>query len=311
MLVDTGATITILRTDFIQSLPKDVSEQLENVNSFLITATGDRTPFAGKCSVCFQIGTQLIDHEVWFADIQNEGIIGFDFMSKHRCNVSLKDFELTVDGKSTIPLQSSVVSSNCCRVMIAENTTIPANTETFISGIPSACLETSKSVIIEPTSQFIKNNGLLLAKSLSPGNTKHIPLRILNATDQIISLKKGYTAAVCESIENIEETIAISSCSVTKNESEKQLPSHLEKLFNLSCQELTNIQQKHLRELLCNFGDVFSKSPTDIGRTKLVKHKIDTGNSKPIRQSPRRIPFAKREEVKNEIEEMKKKRILP
>lgn len=53
-----------------------------------------------------------------------------------------------------------------------------------------------------------------------------------------------------------------------------------------------------------------SKSSTDIGRTKLVKHQIDTGNSKPIRQPPTRIPFAKRAEVRQKLEDMKKMGVI-
>lgn len=79
---------------------------MEIVSSSLVTATGDRTPFQGKCTVSFQIGNRQVKHDVLFADIQNEGIIGFDFLSKHRCNVSLSNFDLTINGKMSIPLQT-------------------------------------------------------------------------------------------------------------------------------------------------------------------------------------------------------------
>lgn len=137
MLVDTGATITILRSDLLNCLPRWLTEQMEMVNSSLVTATGERTPFLGKCKVDFNIDSTEIKHEVLFAGIQNEEILGYDFMAKHKCNICLNDFTLTVEGKCSIPLQSSAVGSNCCRVLIAENTTIPANSEVIISGKPS------------------------------------------------------------------------------------------------------------------------------------------------------------------------------
>ena len=72
-------------------------------------------------------------------------------------------FALCLNMNVTFPLQSSVVSSNRRGVMRAENT-VAANTEKNLSRILSACLETSKSAITEPTSQLIKDNGFLLAK---------------------------------------------------------------------------------------------------------------------------------------------------
>ena len=42
----------------------------------------------------------------------------------------------------------------------------------------------------------------------------------------------------------------------------------------------------------------------DRGRTQLVKHKINTGNQPPIKQRPRRLPMAKREVERQEVEKM-------
>ena len=49
------------------------------------------------------------------------------------------------------------------------------------------------------------------------------------------------------------------------------------------------------------FSDVFDES---LGHTTLLTHKIDTGNSAPIKQQPRRLPYVHREESKRQIEEM-------
>ena len=42
----------------------------------------------------------------------------------------------------------------------------------------------------------------------------------------------------------------------------------------------------------------FSKSKGDLGHTDLVQHKINTGSAVPIRQSPRRLPYGKRQTEK-------------
>ena len=62
--------------------------------------------------------------------------------------------------------------------------------------------------------------------------------------------------------------------------------------------------------LLQAYGDIFAEDDTDLGRTKRVNHKIDTGTSAPIRHHPRRIPFAKREQARELLEKMLKRDVV-
>lgn len=110
---------------------------MEVVNSSLVTATGERSKFLGNCKVPLEMNGVIVHHEVWVTDIKNEDILGFDFMSKHKCNISMKDLSLSIHDKGTISLHLSPIDTGCCRVMIAEGTTIPANSEPIVSGLPS------------------------------------------------------------------------------------------------------------------------------------------------------------------------------
>ncbi len=55
-------------------------------------------------------------------------------------------------------------------------------------------------------------------------------------------------------------------------------------------EDLTLRQREVLAAVICEFWDDFSSSPTDMGRTSLVKHTIDTGDQRPIRLPPRHLP---------------------
>ena len=48
--------------------------------------------------------------------------------------------------------------------------------------------------------------------------------------------------------------------------------------------DLTNSQRQQVHELLNRYDDVFSYGAFDMGQTSLVKHTIDTGSQRPIRQ---------------------------
>ncbi|GFS34207.1 retrovirus-related Pol polyprotein from transposon opus [Nephila pilipes] len=63
--------------------------------------------------------------------------------------------------------------------------------------------------------------------------------------------------------------------------------------------ELTQKQRSAAEEMLREFKELFPKSSEEFRRTNLTKHRIDTGNPPPIKQHPRRLPFAKVEEVKD------------
>ena len=71
------------------------------------------------------------------------------------------------------------------------------------------------------------------------------------------------------------------------------------------------VEQKHqLKELLLQNGDLFALDPSELGVTNVVQHTINTGDSTPIRQQARRIPFALRSKVDNMTEEMLEQGII-
>jgi hypothetical protein len=59
-----------------------------------------------------------------------------------------------------------------------------------------------------------------------------------------------------------------------------------------------------VRLLLVKYADLFAKSDIDFGKTHLVEHDINTGDARPIRQPPRRVPIALQPEMDKEIQRM-------
>jgi hypothetical protein len=49
------------------------------------------------------------------------------------------------------------------------------------------------------------------------------------------------------------------------------------------------------------YSDVFDNK---LGHTKLVTHKIDTGNNRLIKQAPQRLPYVHRDEANRQVVEM-------
>ena len=71
------------------------------------------------------------------------------------------------------------------------------------------------------------------------------------------------------------------------------------------------VEQKHqLKELLLQNGDLFALGPSKLGVINVVQHTINIGNSTPIRQQARRIPFTLHSKVDNMTEEMLEQGII-
>ena len=80
-------------------------------------------------------------------------------------------------------------------------------------------------------------------------------------------------------------------------------PEIIESL-TMGAEGLSDIELEQLRMLLYQFSSIISTSDSDIGRTRLVQHHIDTQGANPVKQPPRRLPFHRREEVKRMLNDM-------
>ena len=69
-------------------------------------------------------------------------------------------------------------------------------------------------------------------------------------------------------------------------------------------------EREELFSLLLEFADVFSLSTKNLGHTKVLQHRIYTGNAQPVHLPPLRIPQARREELKEMLRDMLEKNAI-
>ena len=90
---------------------------------------------------------------------------------------------------------------------------------------------------------------------------------------------------------------------------EEVVPSVIEGLV-AGLEGLSDPDVEQLRELLYRFSSAISMSDSDMGRTHLVQHHIDTQGANPVKQQPRRLPFHHQEEVRQMIADMLGKEVI-
>ena len=51
----------------------------------MTTASGDKLECEGKGKFTLEIDGKEIEHSIWVAEIEGDGILGYDFLSHHDC----------------------------------------------------------------------------------------------------------------------------------------------------------------------------------------------------------------------------------
>jgi len=82
------------------------------------------------------------------------------------------------------------------------------------------------------------------------------------------------------------------------------LPDYIQKLLDDVDDSIPESACMILEEILRDNVSVFSQHEYDLGRTNITQHYIDTGNSRPVRQSLRRFPPAHVEAISEHVDSM-------
>ena len=69
-------------------------------------------------------------------------------------------------------------------------------------------------------------------------------------------------------------------------QAKRHLDEDIEKILELAAPEVTGTERDRLKQLISTYRDVFALTDAELGQTKLVTHRIDTGDSAPIKIPP-------------------------
>jgi len=257
---------------------------------------------------------------MWVADISDECILGLDFLESHGCQVNLKDGALIIGGEE-IPLERSnmALEPACYKAILLDDVCLPPLSEMVLP----VKVETTGSnarwgVLGQSTAQEVSVSGvsdcLLVGRTLVDLYCERTPLRVMNLSSQQQKIPKGTELAECELVSGVfmpmVDTVGEPSGCVRGAGTINNLPDHLRDLYERSVVGLSTPEQEEVYQFLTEFSDLFSSGPQDLGCTDLVQHRINTGQTPPIRQPPRRLPLAKREEAEMAVQEMQKHGVI-
>lgn len=229
------------------------------------------------------------------ADMDVDVVIGIDFMKTYDVEVSVSKNTMTVQSKA-ISLQCTG-KTGCLRVVLTEKVVIPPGCEMIAQGrVIDSGIETIGLGIVEPTEKQSNLDRGVVARVLVEGK-RYIPLRIANFSNTEQTLYPYTSVATISKVNKIEEGQRV-YCA------DHGLPNHLTDLYKRASEGMTMKQKRQVSSLLSKYATVFSESYHDLGRTGIIKHRIPTGDARPIKQPLRRVPVHMQEEVEKQIDQM-------
>jgi hypothetical protein len=159
--------------------------------------------------------------------------------------------------------------------------------------------------VIEPIKNFTEKTNLVMPKILVNSKDSCVAVSVMNLTDEPIRLREGTLMGDMQSVVDV-----YNDCQSKQGESTRvkggefsRLPEHLKPVVE-RCSDLTEEQREKVSAVLSQYEDVFVGPDGKLGHTTVVKHTIDTGDARPVKLPPRRLPLAQRDVVKQEVDKM-------
>ena len=300
-VIDTGSAVTIISSAVFNEISSYVDYKLCPTDPNFKIEVADKAPLRieGVVDIHFKVRNTLFHWDMYVAEIQEDGLIGLDFLYEHDYALGAKSGLRLNRKKYPCILEKTTYCSN---VVCVDTVSIPARSEMIIKGkLENSTVKPNFGIISRLETNRIDNilvgNTLVELKDTNTG----LPVRILNPSEEDVIVKKGLVLAKleeaveilpfenkglkCDNALSADKSIKVNNVSV-----KKELPGHLKELYDNSAENLNLEEKNKLYELLCDNSDLFAKSSSDLGKTSIVEHTINTGNAKPIKQAARRPP---------------------
>lgn len=322
--VDTGAEISLVSEKFRQSSNLLRKLPVDNIQGLQATSVNNEpVKLLGKIQLNLRLGEMDTSWSFYITrEMSHPVLLGWDYIQGNNITINGAKSQMSI-GPSTVSFLPiwKILPRVCC-ASLKETTVIPPRSEMIVA----AKLEPVKNYEIVPdgydgvleAKEVFKNDaGILVARTAGTVMCGSAPAKLMNVGDSEVTLKAdtclgSFYAAVSNNVkvarvgiyEFVDNKVEIGQH--PPHRPNQGIIQHDKKVSAVHLDEakLSNTQQTGAEQLLEEFKDIFSESKSDLGRTNLTQHGIITGGATPIKQSPRRVPFAMREELEKQVDEM-------
>ncbi|VDI58363.1 Hypothetical predicted protein [Mytilus galloprovincialis] len=295
-LVDTGSTISLLNLEMYSSITegKPGLYPLSKNNLQFETVSGEIITSLGTTSVDIKVGVHVFTQQVVVADIPESGILGVDFLDKFGAQMDFKKKTIYIDGNAFH--LSSDTRKLCCKVSLSKDTYIPPNSEIITTGKIRFRGDWFPEGQIEPLGSLLRQNySVLMARTLVNTVGNCVPIRLMNISDEPCTIPRGMGVGLVHTVQ---------ICQQLNRSSDTPRDPLLQSLLEEACVDLDDEQKQKVEKLLDKYSDIFLDKGGKLGRTDILQHVIDTGDSPPIKLRPYRLPIHKRDEIDRQVQDI-------
>ncbi|KAJ8945875.1 hypothetical protein NQ318_002715 [Aromia moschata] len=256
LLLDTGATRTIIRPDIVGT-----AARITPTSWRLRTATGDPATIRGETNVTIVIGNVSFEHRALVAEIEDELILGMDIMNTKGFKLDFKNNVLKINGEEIILHRKT---EETIRVVLAEDTAVPERSEMILDAHLAGNPCVGNIMMFEPRSHDGEvARGIAVGKALLL-TEKTVPVRIMNLNHHPVNLRKGIVLGYCSSVSSVIRKLDAQENSVRK------ITGELANLLSSSSRSLRSDQTTKLRSLITKYADIFDDGQGGKGRTNFL-----------------------------------------
>ncbi|KAL5505693.1 hypothetical protein EMCRGX_G007162 [Ephydatia muelleri] len=255
-----------------------------------------------NCKPSMFNGSFVIASDLWV-----EAIVGLDFIRAHKCvidcsnnTISFKSADVSVELLSPKAMEEMSSTVRSIGLVTTERILVPpeCEMELMVTPVDNTVRALGGVWMVENDSKL--SHGVIVARAITCPSDGLVPIRILNPRECSIELKKGTELAKMDHIEQG----SILNVSVTTSRESSTTNQRLWEMVNKVGDCLRTKEKEQLYVLLQEYADVFCFRSNELGRTSVLRHHINIENASPIHQLPRRVPQARREEVRRLLREM-------
>lgn len=308
---------------------------LEHVDTVAKGVTGSRIEIRGLQRLRIQCGEMTDTQEFLIASlgIEQDGILGLDAIEKWGLVIdgreglvrrgSTRIAALEVKG-CTGRTELSIGLDNDCIAAVEKG---PPRDEAFAKEGSRVIVKVASPVTLAPRSQTLVecrvtahprmgqvliepdwvDQGLWRAARII-GRVENGIIRVpcVNVSDFPVYLEKSQRLGVAEPYEEVRVM------AVDKSEEEATVNgSELQRLLDEKLVHLSGSDAALIKAVVQEYRDVFQDPGScEFGCTSEIKHRIDTGNAKPLAKVPYRVPYHQRKVLDELVQDMLKKGII-
>jgi predicted aspartyl protease len=283
-LVDTGCELSLIPRKLVPRASRHPTEQR------VFAANGTEMPIFGLVRLRFDLDEIRTAATCLVSEAIEKMMLGIDWLTEHSCQWQFNNKTLVVDGcPLKLLARPSRIMSRC--IYAEQDLTMPPNYEANIKALMTwSSLGTAKGDWL--LEAFPLRPGVLIARTVVSDDQSGAAVHIVNVSGKNQRIKRGNCFGALERVDVCKMQPAIDT---TERDTRRQItppttmsatgsvePVQSNETTELSLlalpEDLTPEQRSQAENLIRRNVDIILKNDSDIGRTHLVQHRIDTGS---------------------------------